>query len=120
MITILIVEDEIVLQDVYKLILDAKGYKVVTASNGHEGLREMKKSNPQLVLLDMYMPVMDGKEFMRNLDLSNFPGTKIVIYTNNSDHALKKEMLEMGAEKFVLKSSMAPNDLVDLVTELTS
>lgn len=120
MITVLIVEDEIVLQDVYKLILTTKGYDVVTANNGQEGLRALKKTNPTLVLLDLFMPVMDGREFMRNVDLNDFPDTKIIVNTNNSDRALEKEMKQLGAEKFVLKSEMTPRDLVDLVAELTS
>lgn len=113
--TILIIEDETVLQDVYKLILESVGYKVETASNGAEGIRKVKTLNPDLVLLDIFMPQMDGKELLRNLDLENFPQMKVVVYSNLSDKATEKEMMELGAHAFFLKSSMTPNDLLDIV-----
>lgn len=115
--SILIIEDELVLQDVYKLVLKTKNYKVHTANNGLEGLVQAKKVQPDLILLDMFMPVMDGKEFLRNFDMANFPQTKVIAYTNLSDQATRHEMLELGAHDFVLKSSMTPNDLLDLVNK---
>lgn len=112
---ILIVEDEIILQDVYKLVLGAHGYDVSVASNGLEGLNVLQETKPALVLLDIFMPVMDGREFLRNFDKANYPQTKIVVYTNLSDSKTKAEMLGLGADNFVLKSSMAPHDLTALV-----
>ncbi len=54
--TVLIVEDEQVLQDVYKLVLTSGGYTLHTASNGVEGLEKIKQVKPDLVLLDIFMP----------------------------------------------------------------
>lgn len=112
---ILIVEDELILQDVYKLVLTTHGYKVDTANNGLEGLSHIKNIRPDLILLDMFMPVMDGKEFLRNFDSNIYPKTKVVVYTNLFDKATRQEMLELGASDFILKSSMTPNDLLELV-----
>lgn len=114
---ILIVEDEIVLQDVYKLVLSSQGYEVATANNGAEGLAHLKKVTPDLVLLDIFMPVMDGKEFLRNIDNRDYPHTKIIVYSNLSDSKTEEEMRELGADNFILKSSLTPQDLVSLVTE---
>lgn len=116
--SILIVEDEVVLQDVYKLVLNSQGYRVETASNGVEGLKKLKNISPNMVLLDLFMPVMDGKEFLRNIDTNDYPDTKIVVYTNLSDNHTESEMLELGAHKYILKSSMAPQQLINLVTEM--
>ena len=63
----------------------------------------------------MFMPVMDGKEFLRNFDSNIYPKTKVVVYTNLFDKATRQEMLELGASDFILKSSMTPNDLLELV-----
>jgi CheY-like chemotaxis protein len=115
--SILIVEDEILLQDVYKLILSAHGYIVHTADNGVDGLNKLKKISPDLILLDVFMPVMNGLEFMRNVDMSNYPDTKIIVYSNLSDSSEVTEMIELGAHKFVLKSSMTPKDLINLITQ---
>lgn len=116
--TILIVEDEIVLQDVYKIVLSSKGYDVHTADNGMIGLQLLKSLKPDVVLLDLFMPVMDGREFLRNVDLDEFNGIKIVVHSNLSDSDTKAEMLELGAHGFMLKSSMTPSDLVAAVGEL--
>ncbi len=113
--SILIVEDEQVLQDVYTILLTSQGYRVHTANNGLEGLQHMKALHPDLVLLDLYMPVMDGKEFMRNIDVKDFPSTKIIVCTNLSDTNTESEMLALGAHKFLLKSSMSPQDMLLLV-----
>lgn len=117
--SILIIEDEKVLQDVYKLVLSTKGYTVYTASNGAEGIGQLAAAKPNLVLLDLFMPIMDGKEFLRNIDTNDYPSTKIVVYTNLSDSRTEAEMLSLGAHKCVLKSSMAPQDLIRLVEEMT-
>lgn len=117
---ILIVEDEKVLQNVYKLILSSRGYEVYTADNGLEGLKQLKATAPDMVLLDIFMPVMDGKEFLRNVDLGDYPKTKFVVYSNLSDTEAQEEMLDLGAERFVLKSSTAPDDLIRLAQEVLS
>lgn len=117
---VLVVEDEIVLQDVYKLILTAGGYDVHTASNGVEGLRKIKAVKPDVVLLDLFMPQMDGKDLLRNIDLSDYPNTRVIVYSNLSDKTTETEVLGLGAHDFVLKSSMTPNDLLDLVKKQCS
>lgn len=115
--TILIVEDELILQDVYRLVLSKSGYVIYTADNGVDGLHKMKKIKPDLVLLDIFMPLMDGKEFLRNIDMTEYPHTKIIVYTNMYDKATENEMASLGADAFVLKSSMTPNDLITIVEQ---
>jgi DNA-binding response OmpR family regulator len=112
---ILIVEDEPALQDAFKLILELDGYTVFTAQNGLVGLESTRTHRPDLVLLDIFMPVMDGKEFLRNIDLDAYPTTKIIVYSNLSDQRTEAEARELGAHDFVLKSSMTPRDLLELV-----
>jgi DNA-binding response OmpR family regulator len=112
---ILIVEDEELLQDVYQLVLTKHGHDVSVASNGQEGLEVLKSATPELILLDVFMPVMDGREFLQHFRRGTYPGTKIVVYTNLSDTKTKSDMLELGADEFILKASMTPDDLVELV-----
>lgn len=113
--TILVVEDESVLQDVYKIILTAGGYDVHTANNGAEGLLKIRALKPAVVLLDLFMPQMDGMELLRNIDLDDLPKTRVIVYSNLSDKTTETELLNLGAHDFILKSSMTPNDLLDLV-----
>jgi CheY-like chemotaxis protein len=114
---ILIIEDEIILQNAYKLVLSSKGYTIYTANNGSEGLAVLADITPDVILLDIFMPVMDGREFLKTIDLHNYPDTKIIVYTNLTDANVKKEMMDGGAYKFILKSSMTPRDLLSLVEE---
>ena len=115
--SVLIVEDEIVLQDDYKLVLGLQGLKVYTANNGLEGLKKLKQHKPDVILLDIFMPVMDGIEFLQTVDLKAYPGVKIIVYTNLSDSNVQAQMLALGAHKFVLKSTMGPKDLIKMIEE---
>jgi CheY-like chemotaxis protein len=116
----MIVEDEIMLQDVYRLIIESEGHRVITANNGLEALQKIKITTPDVVLLDMLMPVMSGKEFMLNLDLEALPPIKIIVYSNLSDKTVEAEMVQLGASDFVIKSSMTPRDLIRLIQTSTT
>ncbi len=70
------------------------------------------------MLLDIFMPVMDGQEVLRNLKKTDFPNVKIVVCSNMSDSKLIQELLYNGADKFVLKSSLGPNELKSLINDL--
>ncbi|MDQ3065195.1 MAG: response regulator [bacterium] len=116
--SVLIVEDEEVLRDAYELIITTLGYTVYTASNGTEGLEQLKKHKPDIMLLDIFMPIMDGREVLRILNKTDFPNVKIVVCSNMSDSKLTQEVLDNGADKFVLKSSIGPNELKRLLHDL--
>ncbi len=116
--SVLIVEDEKVLRDVYELILTSSGYSVYTAQNGAEGLEQLKKHKPDILLLDIFMPIMDGREVLNNLDKIEYPNLKIAVCSNLSDSKVIEEVLHNGADKFVLKSSLGPEELKSLVYEL--
>ena len=116
--SVLIIEDEIVLQDVYKLVLSSQGFQVHTANNGAEGLVALKEHTPDVILLDIFMPVMDGIEFLKTVNLKAYPELKVIVFTNLSDSNVEAQMLALGAHKFVLKSSMNPQDLIRLVESI--
>lgn len=116
-VSVLIIEDELVLQDVYRLVLTSQGYKVHTANNGRDGISQLKLHQPQVVFIDIFMPVMDGKEFLRNIDTSEYPNTNFIVYSNLTDDSVQQEMLELGADKVILKSTMTPRDLIELVSQ---
>lgn len=116
--SVLIVEDEKVLRDVYSLIITSLGYTVYTANDGIAGLKQLKKHKPDIMLLDIFMPNMDGQELLRKLKKADYPNIKIVVFSNMSDNKIIQEVLDNGADKFVLKSSLAPNELEHLIHDL--
>lgn len=118
--TILVVEDEKMLQDAYKHVLSYKGYEVHVASNGLEGLEQLEKVRPDIVLLDVLMPQLGGIGFLKQANVrEKYPGTKVVACSNLSDAETRDQMLSLGADKQVLKSDLSPSQLVAMIEELT-
>lgn len=116
--SILIVEDEKLLQDSLAMILRSQGFNVRVASDGLEAIEALKASAPDLILLDYFMPRLSGKDFLENIDLANYPRTKIVVTSNISDQPVVDEMLSLGAHRYVLKASLSPTDLLRLVDDV--
>lgn len=116
---ILIIEDEKVLRDAYELILKIKGYDVHTARDGKDGLSQYEMQQPDLILLDLLMPVMSGKTFLRHWNKkSGHEQTKVVVYSNLFDAQTIKEVESLGVTRSVLKSSVTPNQLVAIVADM--
>ncbi|MDB5177200.1 MAG: sigma-54-dependent Fis family transcriptional regulator [Candidatus Saccharibacteria bacterium] len=118
-ISVLVVEDEAILLEAYELILGTAGYTVFTARNGIEALEQLKKVTPDVMLLDIFMPEMDGREVLRNLDKADYPEMKIIVCSNLSDSNASQEVLRNGADDFVLKSSLGPMELIQLIKDKT-
>lgn len=101
---ILVVEDESALRTILKVQLERAGYRVLTAQDGHEGLEQILHDPPDLVLLDMMMPRMDGSEVCRRLK-SNFMTSQIPVIMLTALGALQDKVagLDFGANDYVTK-----------------
>lgn len=118
--TILVVEDEPMLQEAYKHVLTFKGYTVFTADNGLEGLERLEAERPDIILLDVLMPRLDGIGFLQRADIPNrYPGTKVIACSNLSDQITAGKLAKLGTDRQVLKSDLSPTQLVALVEELS-
>lgn len=113
--TVLVVEDDQPLNDAYKIILEKSGYHVVTALNGREALSAVENTEPDVILLDLRMPVLDGIGFLTEYDPSLHPDTAIVVFSNYDSHADIDKAYELGVDRYVLKARAAPKDLLALV-----
>lgn len=107
--TILVVDDEPRLVNVARGYLVQEGYRVVTASNGREALFAARDCQPDLIVLDLMMPEMDGWEFMR-LHRQERP-TPIIMLTARIEDVDKIAGLEMGADDYMTKP-FSPRELV--------
>lgn len=115
---ILIVEDEKALNEAYKIVLERQGHKVTTAFDGEQGLDIFKKKPPQLVLLDLRLPKIDGVEFLRKLNApQNYPKTTIIIFSNYDDQEEVDKAFKSGASRYILKAWSSPHELVKIVDE---
>ncbi len=106
---VLIVEDDPDLLAMMEIVLDSADYPVRRAFNGQEALQVTREQMPGLILLDMKMPVMDGKEFARRFHAQFGDGSPIVILTASADGRQRAD--EVGARDWVAK----PFDLDVLV-----
>ena len=116
---ILIIEDELMLQEAYRHVLTFKGYAVSVADNGLEGLERLAEVEPDVILLDVLMPQLDGIGFLRQADIRhNYPATRVIACTNLSDQTTAEQMAAYGADAQVLKSDLSPAQLVEVVESL--
>ena len=107
--TIMVVDDEKRLVSLVESYLTQEGYHVVTAYNGREALDVAQKEKPDLIILDVMMPEMDGYEFMRRHRADN--NTPIILLTARVDDEEKVIGLEVGADDYMTKP-FRPRELV--------
>jgi CheY-like chemotaxis protein len=117
MANILVVEDDKDLNNAYKIILENEGHTVEAVFNGQEALKTLETFEPQLILLDLLMPVMGGLEFLQNYDLDKHDKVKVLIFTNMENSPEVNEAYNLGAHRCIIKSWTAPQNLTHVVTE---
>lgn len=116
---ILIIEDDRILSDAYSMILKKNGHDVATAYNGVEGLKVAESHKPEIILLDLLMPEMDGLEFLENYDVTaKHPGVSVVILSNMGDERKVERAMELGAYKYIVKAHTKPDELSMIVNHL--
>lgn len=98
---ILVVDDEKAIVDILKFNLQREGYNVITAFNGEEALQIFEKEKPDLVLLDIMMPKVDGLQVCKII--RNKYDTPIIMLTARAEEVDKVLGLELGADDFVTK-----------------
>jgi CheY-like chemotaxis protein len=115
---ILIVEDDKDLNNAYSMILENEGYTVQSAFDGKEALASLKSFEPQLILLDLLMPIMGGLEFLQHYDLlKSHSDVKVLIFTNMENSPEVTEAYKLGAHRCIIKSWTAPHNLSKVISE---
>lgn len=110
---ILLIDDEINLQQLVKVVLGSKGYNVTTADNGQDGLDKLEAANPDLIILDMNMPVMGGIEFyQKTCDAWSQPKYPVLILTARAN--MEEFFKGMDVDGFMAK----PFEIDDLLAEV--
>lgn len=112
---ILLVEDEDVLRDTFQLIMASQPYLTATAENGQAALNLCKKTEYDLILLDLMMPVLDGVGFLRAFMPGKPAKTKVIILSNLSGGQELHDAVSLGAERTVVKSSLSPKEMLALI-----
>jgi len=110
--TVLLVEDDVAIARMYKLQLELDGYLVLIAADGETGLSIAERFKPDLIVLDIGLPGMNGLALLdairANDRLHEIP---ILILTNLDDPDIEKRSIALGARRFLLKSKTTPDAL---------
>lgn len=109
---ILLVEDELYINNAYCDHLERAGFSVSTAYDGEEGLRMARVTKPDLILLDIIMPVMDGIAMLKELKADAILSTIPVIILTNLDKAESVEVaVAVGSTNYLVKSNYSLEEL---------
>jgi DNA-binding response OmpR family regulator len=117
---ILLVEDDLLIREMYQLYLEDKGYKLSTASDGDEALVAAKSFRPDLIFLDIMMPKRDGLEVLHLLRTDAGYGClkcKIVLLTNLGDNTIA-DQVEGLIDGYAIKAEITLADLVNIIKSL--
>ncbi len=119
MIKILVVEDQGLYQKIYRAILEGEGWEVIAALDGEEGLRLATKHQPNLILLDLMMPKMDGFQFLEEFKPKERPEVKIIVLSNIDIDEHMETAMSLGAAKYLVKADyFTPQKLISAINEV--
>lgn len=115
-----IVEDDQAISQMYRFKFEAEGYEVETAENGKLGLELIEKMKPDIVLLDLMMPEMNGDEVLAKMRASAWgKDIKVVVLTNMGEQEIPESVKKLGVNHVILKAAMTPRQVAEVVkTEL--
>ncbi|MBL7150165.1 MAG: response regulator [Candidatus Pacebacteria bacterium] len=113
---ILLIEDEEIMIDLLQRKLTVEGYEISVGRDGKEGLGKMKEVKPDLVLLDIIMPKMDGFEVMEEMqkdrELKKIP---VIVISNSGQPVEIDKAQELGAKDWLIKTEFDPQEVIDKV-----
>lgn len=113
---VLVIDDDMTFVATMKAALDPKKYTVTSAGNGEEGLKEVEASRPDLILLDIMMPKMDGLEFLKQMN-GKFGNAMIPILITSNVSSLEKisEGVSLGIQGYFVKSNESLKSIIEMV-----
>lgn len=116
---ILIIEDDTVLSDAYAIVLKRGGYNVTMAADGMEGWKILREELPDLVLLDLLLPGLNGHEILQAMGkIDHGKRPKVMAVTNLSSPEDKALATELGADKYFVKSNLSIEQMLDEVADI--
>ena len=117
--SILLVEDDEFLAELYATKLNLENFEVSLAVDGEKGLKMIKELKPDLILLDIILPKMDGFEILKNMkadpELKNIP---VILLTNLSQKDEVKRGLDLGATDYLIKAHFMPSEVVKKIKQI--
>lgn len=118
-IKVCIVEDEHSIATMYEFKLQQSGYEVYIAGDGVTGLALIEKVHPDLILLDLMLPQMDGADLLEKLRATDW-GSKIrvIVLTNISKDEAPQKLRLLNVERYIVKAHYTPKQVVEMIQEV--
>lgn len=114
---VLVIEDDLAISGLYQRTLTLSGYEVILALDGEEGLAKARAELPDIILLDIVIPKINGLEVLRQLKAdSNTQKIPVVVMTNSIKY--KDEEVVSGAVKYIVKSDYEPRQISGMVADV--
>lgn len=116
---ILIVDDDKFLLDIYSLKFKSGGFEVDTAFGGEDALKKIREDAPDILLLDIVMPGMDGIEVLQTIRGEKIgSGMTIIILSNQSQQSDVDKATALGVDGYIIKASSTPSEVLAKVKEI--
>jgi len=116
---ILIIEDDGFLLQMYSAKLEMEGYEVISAQDGQKGLKIALKERPDLIILDLKLPELDGfqvlQKIKKNKKTSEIP---VLILTNLSQKQDIDQCLDLGAVDYLIKAHFVPSEVIERIKKI--
>jgi len=118
---IAIVEDDVAISQMYRLKFEAEGFQVQSAENGKLGLALLESFKPDVVLLDLMMPEMNGDEVLAAIRRTDWgKDMKVIILTNMGEQEAPEILKSLNVADFIVKATMHPRQVAELVKSTLS
>jgi DNA-binding response OmpR family regulator len=113
---IAIIEDDQAISQMYRMKFEAEGFQVETAGNGKLGLELAEKMRPDIILLDLMMPEMNGDEMLEHLSKTSWgKDIKVIILTNMGEQEAPDSVKQHAVRRFIVKAEMTPRQVAEMV-----
>jgi CheY-like chemotaxis protein len=118
---ILLVEDSKVVQQMYRSKLTLEQFTVITADNGMEAIKLLSQEVPDLILLDLMMPVMDGYKVLQVIKTDpRLAGIPVLVFSARGQAEEVEKALNLGAAGYIVKATTKPNEVVEQIRKVLS
>ncbi len=115
---IAIIEDDAVISQMYRMKFEAEGYEVQMAGNGRIGVELVEKMRPDIILLDLRMPEMDGAEALTQIRKHDWgKDIPVLILTNVGEEEAPKELEHLNVLNYIVKADLTPRQVTEKVKE---
>ena len=115
---VLIIDDDPFIADMYVLKFRDEHFDVIAANDGKDGLKKIKEFSPDVIVLDIVMPDMDGFEVLEALRKENGPAHKILLLSNLGQKEDVERGMALGASDYAVKAHFTPSEVVERVRKL--